>query len=344
MKTISFLAALLSICVAASVWAEPESPADYQRHRGHVTVLKRTMIGSLTDAEKYRRLTEAMEDDTNADHRRDLLELARLHCGTAQEAFLIKVLRSDTDYTVRSAAATMLGRFGSAATVKPLAEAAASDAITTGKRGCMRGDGSARRQAIFALAEIGRRLPQATKAAAEAIRSLPENNDRRFAGDQLADVRRWALFQLTGDRALLAAEFKKLRSDEAMARTDGVLAFRFLNLKAAPPEIVALAKDASPNVRCSVAMVLGEIGDRKTIPLLIDLAGNDKLDRNSRCSAIASLGRMHATEAKSLMEGLLSDPELKMNAAIALSEITGTRHPLVPKGYRGDDWPRGAER
>jgi hypothetical protein len=49
-----------------------------------------------------------------------------------------------------------------------------------------------------------------------------------------------------------------------------------------------------------------------------------------------------AWELGTLMESLLSDQNeiLKTNAAIALSRITGKRHPLVPKGYGGDDWPR----
>jgi HEAT repeat protein len=145
------------------------------------------------------------------------------------------------------------------------------------------------------------------------------------------------LYQLTQDRALLATEFAQLNSTDAKTRCNGVVAFRFLNLKTAPPELVALARDPSPDVRSSVAMVFGEIGDRKTIPLLMELAKDSKMDRGTRCNAIGSLGRMRATDAQPLLESLLSDNNLKTNAAIALSLITGKRHPLVPEGYGGAD-------
>jgi hypothetical protein len=38
-----------------------------------------------------------------------------------------------------------------------------------------------------------------------------------------------------------------------------------------------------------------------------------------------------------------SDESLKVNAAIALSQITGKRHPLVPEGYGGPNWPRDSK-
>ena len=44
---------------------------------------------------------------------------------------------------------------------------------------------------------------------------------------------------------------------------------------------------------------------------------------------------MRATDVQSLMENLLADDDLKVNAATALSQITGKRHPLVPQGYGG---------
>ena len=86
-------------------------------------------------------------------------------------------------------------------------------------------------------------------------------------------------------------------------------------------------------------LVLGRIGDAKTVPVLLGIAKDASLDRGIRCNAIGSLGQMRAVEAKPLMESLLADESLKSNAAIALSEITGKRHPLVPEGYGGPDWP-----
>jgi HEAT repeat protein len=342
MRAILYLSTIcLLVCDVSHAWAQPEPPAEYQRHRENLAVMKNFMAGTQSDDKKFERLAEAMRRDANPDHRLDLLALVGVGTGKAREAFLIGVLQSDADCNIRSAAATMLGRFGSEAATVPLAKAAASDAVTFGQMGCIRFEGAARRSAIFALAELGRRFPKSAAAIIKEIRNLPETDDgdKRLANEHLENVRRWALYQLTEDRSLLATEFEQLKSTDAKTRCNGVVAFRFLNLKIAPPELVALARDPSPDVRPSVAMVLGEIGDRKTIPLLMELVKDAKMDRYTRCDAIGSLGRMRATDAQSLMEGLLSDNDLKMNAAIALSLITGKRHPLVPEGYGGADWP-----
>jgi len=254
-------------------------------------------------------------------------------------------MQSDADCFIRSAAATMLGRFGSETAITPLAKTAAFDAITFGQMGCIRHEGAARRSAIFALAELARRLPKSSNAIIKNIRDLPEVDgaDKRLINEHLGDVRRWALYQITEDRSLLATEFAQLKSADAKTRCNGVVAFRFLNLKNAPPELLTLARDQSPDVRSWVALVLGEIGDQKTIPLLIELVKDTQMDRCTRCNAIASLGQMRATNAQSLMENLLNDNDLKTNAAIALSLITGKRHPLVPEGYGGTDWPRNSK-
>jgi HEAT repeat protein len=71
----------------------------------------------------------------------------------------------------------------------------------------------------------------------------------------------------------------------------------------------------------------------------MEIAKDANLDRGIRCNAIGSLGHMRAADAQSLIESLLSDESLKVNAAIALSQITGKRHPLVPEGYGGPNWP-----
>ncbi|MGD0897695.1 MAG: HEAT repeat domain-containing protein [Thermoguttaceae bacterium] len=322
--------------------SKPETPAEYQRHRENLAMMKEVLAGPEPDEKKLDRLAEAMRREPNADHRRDLLALAAGRPAAAQQSFLIGVLQSDADCTVRSQAAKMLGRSGSEAAIAPLANAAASDAVTVGGVGsCLQFQGTARRSAIFALAELGRRLPNSRRAIEAEIRKLPEANDgdKGLVNEHLGDARRWALYQLTEDRTLLAPDLEKLKSTDAKTRSDGVVAFRFLNLTKAPRELVELARDPSPAVRNWVVCVLGEIGDAKTVPLLMALAKEISMDRGTRCGAIEALGRMRATDAQSLMEALLSDDSLKTNAAIALSQITGKRHPLVPEGYGGPDWP-----
>jgi HEAT repeat protein len=324
--------------------AEPPSQELHERHRVKVAQMKQIMAGPDADDTKFQRLAEAIRRESDADYRRDLLALAAAHPGVAQESFLIDVLRSDSDWTVRSEAAKLLGRFGSEAAVAPLAKAAAKDRVTEGIRGCIGGKGTARRDAIFALAELGRRLPAAANRITEEVRKLPDANPSAdgLRQDHLGDARRQALFQLTQDRALLKPIFEQLASEDAKSRVGGVVAFRFLNLSSAPAELITLARDPSAEVRSAVAFVLGEIGDAKTIPLLIEIAEDARLDRGTRCNAIASLGRMRAADARPLIESLLSDENLKVNAAIALSQITGKRHPLVPDGYGGPDWPRNS--
>jgi HEAT repeat protein len=333
--------AILAILSTSVVRAGPETPAESQWHRENMAAMKAVMAGSESEEKKFERLAEVMRQESSADHRRDLLALAAARQGPARESFLIGVLQADGDWTIRSGAARLLGRFGSEAAIAPLAKTAAMDAITVGMSGCVGSEGTARREAIFALAELGRRLPTSAKAVTKEISKLPEANnaDERLVNESLGDARRQALFQLTQDRTMLAPFFERLTSKDPKIRSQGVVAFRFLKLTKAPVELVALARDPSEDVRSWVSLVLGEIGDVKTVPLLIALAKDTGMDRGTRCNAIGSLGQMRATEAQSPMEALLSDESLKTNAAIALSQITGKRHPLVPEGYGGPNWP-----
>ena len=94
-------------------------------------------------------------------------------------------------------------------------------------------------------------------------------------------------------------------------------------------------------------LVLGKIGDAKTVPLLIEIAKDASMDRGSKCNAVCSLGSMRAADAKPLMESLLSDESVKVNAAIALSQITGRdilwslKDTEAPTGLaiQGSSWP-----
>jgi HEAT repeat protein len=52
--------------------------------------------------------------------------------------------------------------------------------------------------------------------------------------------------------------------------------------------------DADAGVRSWAGLVLGEIGDPKTVPVLMAVAGDAKKDAGLRCNVIGSLGRMKA--------------------------------------------------
>ena len=122
---------------------------------------------------------------------------------------------------------------------------------------------------------------------------MPEatDGDKTLANEHLSDARRQALYQLTGGSGVLAPYFEQLKSAVAKTRCEGVVAFRFLNLKEGSRELVVLARDPSEDVRRWVALVLGEIGDPETIPLLMALAKDTNLDRGTRCNAIGVLGQ-----------------------------------------------------
>src|SRR5262249_8166337 len=147
-----------------------------------------------------------------------------------------------------------------------------------------------------------------------------------------------ALYQITRDDALLKPFYERLKSQDARERRRGVVAFRFLKLKAAPAEVVNALKDTNSGVRSWTALVLGEIGDPKTSMALMTVAGDTKEETSVRCNAIHALGRMKTAGAAALMEKLLTDPgpSVQTNAAIALYRITGKKVKQFPKGYRAD--------
>ena len=68
---------------------------------------------------------------------------------------------------------------------------------------------------------------------------------------------------MTGDAKLLQPFYDRLRSPEARVRVNGVVAFRFLKLKAAPPELVAAQKDEDREVRSWADLIVKEIEDPK---------------------------------------------------------------------------------
>ena len=147
-----------------------------------------------------------------------------------------------------------------------------------------------------------------------------------------------ALYQITHDDELLKPFFERLKSKDGEERVNGIVAFRFLALKKAPPEVVAALDDSSPDVASWAALVLGEIGDAKTTQPLMAIAGDAKKDVGVRCNAIGALGRMKVADASDLMERLLTDDDQRVvtNAAISLHRITGKKVKQFPEGYRDD--------
>lgn len=329
--------AVVSLLLASAALAGPVliSPEEHDRQARVLDQLKKAVAAETGDAAKLAVVARLMKEEKAVDVRGQALDLATQIPGADLDAFLTALLANEPDAGLRGRAATALGHFGSEKSLAALAECAANDRTTDVEIGCMLGRSSARRAATFAIAELAARHPKIADEAAAKLRALsPVAKDN----EGLADARLQALYQITHDDDLLKPFFERLKSKDAEERVQGVVAFRFLNLNKAPPEVVAALDDASPDVRSWAALVLGEIGDAKTAPPLMAIAADAKKEVGVRCNAIGALGRMKAADASDLMERLLKDddPRVVANAAISLHRITGKKVKQFPEGYRDD--------
>lgn len=315
--------------------AKPPSREEFERQTQFIAQLKDSIADEITDAGKFALVTRAMGREPDPNQRSRIVDVAAGIRGPALEEFLTSLVVKDDDAGLRSQAATLLGRTGSEKCLPVLTKVASSDRTSDLQRGDIRMSSSARRTAIFAVAELVLRFPKLADQAKADLAALPDKYDPKD-NESLADARRQALYQISRDESLLAPFFERLKSADAAERERGVVAFRFLKLKKAPPEIVRAIKDENAGVRSWAALVLGEIGDAGTIDTLMATAANAKLDRGLRANAIASLGQMKAMPAADLMEKLLADPDVSVNAAIALYRITGQKVKQFPEGYNTD--------
>ncbi|MCW3053946.1 MAG: lyase domain protein repeat-containing protein [Chthonomonadales bacterium] len=319
--------------LSAEPMARHASPVQFQVSKPY----QKDIDAEPTVEKKFAYITRAMKAEQNANARRQILEAALRIPGTEREKFLINVLATDEDSGLRSQAATGLGHFGSEKVLNLLADAARNDRTTMMLLGDVGGASSARRAATFAIAELATRFPRIADEAATKLRALPVIEDPKD-NESLADARAQALYQITQDRALLTPFYARLRSKDARERERGIVAFQFFKVKSAPLEIVGALKDTNLDVRMWAALVLGGIGDPKTVPALMAVAENRAEDASVRCNALYSLGKMKTATAKDLLERLLSDPNagVQSNAAIALYRITGRKVKQFPEGYRTD--------
>lgn len=333
-----YSATLVVFCLfslAAAVLAGPLTREEGDRRAKVWADLTKALNAEPAAAEKFAILGKAMKEERAVDLRRRIIEKAAEIDAPDREAFLASILASDADAGLRGRAAKLLGHLGSEKALAPLAEAAANDRTTSVEIGDIGGQSSARRDATFALAELATRHPAIAKEAEAKLRALPAVA-KEGDSESLADARLQALYQITRDDALIRPFVARLKSPDASVRVDGVVAMRFLALKEAPPELLAALKDSSSDVRSWAALVLGEVGDAKTIDALMATAGNTDEDTGIRANAIYSLGNMKAAPASGLLEKLLDDKEsaVRSNAAMALYRITGKKVPQLPKGIR----------
>jgi HEAT repeat protein len=257
MKTGLTLAAALLLTIPQT-WAGPLTAEEAQRRKGVTDGLKKALAAEATVTGKLAVVAKVMKDEPSPDVRRTILDAALANPGPELDKFLTDVLTGDADAGVRSLAATSLGRHGSADGLAALAKAAATDRTTDIRVGDIGGQSSARRAATFAIAELAARHPKVAEDAAKQLRALEPAAVPKDT-EHLADARLQALYQVTGDAKLIQPFYDRLRSPDAKVRVDGVVAFRFLKLKAAPPELVAAQKDEDKEVRSWANLVVNEI-------------------------------------------------------------------------------------
>ncbi|MEX2287218.1 MAG: HEAT repeat domain-containing protein [Planctomycetaceae bacterium] len=324
------------VLLPSLTFAKPPSREESDRQSQVLKQLKESVAGATTDAGKLAAITQVLTDESDVDLRRRIVDIATtaIH-GRILEEFLIARPTTEKDAGLRSQAATALGQTGSEDCLAVLAKVAAYDQITSNQIGDIRIRSSARRAAIFALAQLAERFPKLADRAADELRTVPATPDPKDK-ESLSDARRQALYRITHDETLLQPFFDQLKSDDPKEREKGIVAFRFLKLKKAPPEVVHTLQDPSVEVRSWAALVLGEIGDRNTVAPLVKLAEDSRMERRVRCNAIGALGRMRAENAAELMKKLLSDQDVSTNAAIALYRITGEKTKQFPDGYNAD--------
>ncbi|HLW66268.1 MAG TPA: HEAT repeat domain-containing protein [Gemmataceae bacterium] len=327
----------LLVLSAGQAWSGPPTREEGEQRVKLAADLKSALAAETMAAGKAAVLSRAYKAEPNPDIRRVVFDFVPAAPDGALDRFLIDVLTGDADAGIRILAAKALGARGTDQCLPALAKAAAADKETEIRVGCIVGRSDARRAATFALAELAIRYPKLADKAAAVLRELPPAANAKDAESQ-ADARVQALYQVTRDEMLLAPFFERLRSKDTKVRESGVVAFRYFNLKVAPPELVATLKDEDAGVRSWTALVLGEIRDRKTAPVLMKAAEDPKQDIGMRCNAIFSLGRMKAADATSLIRKLLADPDerVQTQAAIALYRLTGEKVKQFPAGYNAD--------
>ena len=302
-------------------------PNDDSQAKAEIAAIRLAVEEQGTPSQKHAVLTEAFAKSDSPHVKMRILQMAKVVKAPEFEPFLLSVLQDKTDVRDRILAVMALAQHGSAASIEPLLDCAENDPEGEAGAGCMRCRTTARQDAYLALAEIGLRHPAERDRIAAAVAAIPvTTNDVR-------DPKAQALYILTQDQKLLKPFLDRLRDEDPETRKLGVRALRPFKLSYAPEQLVKLLADSNPDIQADTARLLGTIGDPKTIPVLIEAATATDGDRHARANAIRAIGSMRVKEAEPVMRKLLSDESVEVTAAIALFQITGERHPLVPEGY-----------
>ena len=186
MRPIHFCAALtLFVLAVGPILGGPPTREEGERRVKLIEYLKTAVPAAATGADKAGVLRRAYEAEPSTDVKRLVFEFIPAQPDAAIDGFLTGVLTSDADAGMRSFAAKALGTHGTDQCLPALAKSAATDKVTDVCMGCMCGKGTARRAAIFAIAELAARHPKLAEKAATTLRELAppaDPKDSRVAG------------------------------------------------------------------------------------------------------------------------------------------------------------------
>ena len=219
---------------------------------------------------------------------------------------LARILRSDSDATVRRTAAWALAQRDERAATEPLAAALEHDKSADVREmaawGLGHGDGGA----------------AAVQALGDAV--------QRDADQRVKATAAWALGQI-GDRAATPALDAALVDPSSRVRARAAWALGQIEPRSAPRGLVTALQDSSTNVRLTAAWALGQIEDPKTLSALSAALSKekDKGVRQAELRAVLMLGDTSDAALRELLKS--SDPDIRLRATRALA------------GYGTGAWP-----
>jgi HEAT repeat protein len=119
--------------------------------------------------------------------------------------------------------------------------------------------------------------------------------------------------------------YESAKNDDPRIRQYLSMVLGNLGDRRATPLLVDALGDRAPETRIYAALALGRLGDPAAVPRLIEVFSTD--ERDVRKAAAYALGEIHDPRALPALAGALSDPiaDIRYNAAIALARYGDTR-------------------
>jgi cyclophilin family peptidyl-prolyl cis-trans isomerase len=209
----------------------------------------------------------------------------------------LDALLKDSDAQTRALAARALGRIGLEASVPALLQA-------TGDA-----DPSVRREAIFALGQIG--APSARAKLAGAAQNATTIEERREAVIALGKIRS----EKPGASSASVIPF--LKDSSPLVRADACIALARTADSAATEPLRALLKDQDPSVQSYAAWAAGRLGARNLASELRALLSSTNSD--VKMMASRAVGQVADSASIRPLSLLAKDPDWKVRANVAWS-------------------------